>query len=129
MLVKDYMSNHAISIHQDSDYKSAFVIMDENNIHHLPVVNNSNEVVGIATYRELRLAARYLRESPVEISEVMHKPVLTVMATDTLLNAAKLMTDNKFGCLPILDENNRVAGMLTDTDLFRALLDLLVGHK
>lgn len=128
MLVKDYMSDHAITIREDSDYKSAFNIMEENGIHHLPVINGKEDVVGIITYRELQIAARCYLEAPVEVSEVMHKPVLTAMANDTLSNAVKLMTDNRFGCLPIVDEKGHVAGMLTFTDLFRALGELLSRH-
>lgn len=128
MLVKNYMTQHAITIAEDSDYKQAFELMKEHQFHHLPVVNSAGEVVGIATYRDLQLAARCHLDTPTELREVMHTPVLTAMATDTLQNATKLMTDNKLGCLPIVDEEGHVTGMLTDTDLFRALSDLLSRH-
>ena len=127
MLIKDHMSITPVTIRDDSDYKSAFAIMEENNIHHLPVVNGEEEVVGVVSLRDLQLAARRFVESPVEISEVMHTPVLTAQSNDTLASAVKLMTENRFGCLPILDDNNHVMGMLTETDLFRVLSDHLAG--
>ena len=127
MLIKDHMSISPVTIQEDADYKSAFEVMEQNNFHHLPVVNSEKEVVGVVSLRDLQMAARRFVESPVEISEVMHTPVLTARSGDTLSIAVEMMADNRFGCLPILDDNNRVMGMLTETDLFRVLSGLLAG--
>ncbi|MEN8711201.1 MAG: CBS domain-containing protein [Arenicellales bacterium] len=127
MLIKDHMSISPVTILEDADYKSAFEVMEQNNFHHLPVVNGEKEVVGVVSLRDLQMAARRFVESPVEISEVMHTPVLTARSGDTLSNAVEMMADNRFGCLPILDDNNQVMGMLTETDLFRVLSDHLAG--
>lgn len=127
MLIKDHMSISPVTILEDADYKTAFEVMEQNNFHHLPVVNGEKEVVGVVSLRDLQMAARRFVESPVEISEVMHTPVLTARSGDTLSNAVEMMADNRFGCLPILDDNNHVMGMLTETDLFRVLSDHLAG--
>ena len=125
MLIKDYMSPSVVTISDNSDYKSAFAVMDKHGIHHLPVVNSSDEVVGILAQRDLKTAANCFKEAPVEIGDVMLKHVLTVQLSDTLSNAAEMMIEHKIGCLPVLDENKQLAGMLTETDLFHALRDLL----
>jgi CBS domain-containing protein len=127
MLIKDHMSISPVTIQEDADYKSAFEVMEQINFHHLPVVNGEKEVVGVVSLRDLQMAARRFVESPVEISEVMHTPVLTARSGDTLSNAVEMMADNRFGCLPILDDNNHVMGMLTETDLFRVLSNHLAG--
>ena len=127
MLINDHMSISPVTIREDADYKSAFVVMDENDCHHLPVVNAENEVVGVVSLRDLQMAARCFFESPHEISEVMHTPVLTARSGDTLSNAVEMMADNRFGCLQILDDSNHVMGMLTETDLFRVLSHHLAG--
>ena len=127
MLIKDHMSISPVTIQEDADYKSAFEVMEQNNFHHLPVVNGEKEVVGVVSLRDLQMAARRFVESPVEISEVMHTPVLTARSGDTLSSAVEMMADNRFGCLPILDDNNHVMGMLTETDLFRVLSNHLAG--
>lgn len=125
MLVKDYMSKAPITVREEDNYALAFEIMENRNIHHLPVVDNDNLVVGIVTRRALQLAARYFKEAPVEISEVMHKPVFTTAPDAPLASAVKQMIDNRIGCLPVMGDDKHVAGMLTDTDLFRALTDKL----
>ena len=125
MLVSDYMSQSPVTVRSDSDYDVAFEIMDKKGMHHLPVVDNNSEVVGIIARRDLQLAARHFREAPVEVAEVMHTPVYTIASTATISSAAKQMMENHIGGLPVMDDGKHVVGILTETDLFRALTDLL----
>jgi CBS domain-containing protein len=125
MLVNDYMSKSPVTVRDDVIYHDAFRILEDTEMHHLPVVNSNSEVVGILARRDLQLAARFYRESPVEVSEIMHTPVLTTPSDVSLSSAARLMMEQRIGCLPVLDKNNHLEGMLTETDLFRALRDLL----
>jgi CBS domain-containing protein len=123
MLVKNYMTKTPVTIRQDADYGTAFDIMEAKNLHHLPVVDAAEAVVGILTRRDLQLAARHFQEAPVEVVEVMHTPVFTTTADTPLVKAAAIMMENRIGCLPVLDDRKQVVGMVTETDLFRALID------
>jgi len=125
MLVSDYMSSAPVTVHKDDNYDIAFEIMEKKNMHHLPVVDGENKVVGIVTRRDLQLAARVFKEAPTEISDVMHTPVFTTTANAKLSSAVKLMHENRIGCLPVIGEDKHVMGMVTETDLFRALTNLL----
>jgi CBS domain-containing protein len=125
MTIKDYMTVSPVTVNESLEYKSAFSVMRKHEIHHLPVVNNPGELVGIVALRDLSMAARCFKEAPVEISEVMLKPVLTVRMDDSLSSAADLMIEHRIGCLPVLDNQEQLVGMLTETDLFHALRDLL----
>jgi len=125
MLVSDYMSNSPVTISRDADYNTAFEIMETRDLHHLPVVDTAGQVVGILARRDLQLAARHFHEAPVEVAEVMHTPVVSVSPTAGLATAAKRMADHRIGCLPVVDRKKQVVGMLTETDLFRALADSL----
>ncbi|MGA8261208.1 MAG: CBS domain-containing protein [Arenicellales bacterium] len=124
MKVNRYMSESPMTIRSDADYRQGFDIMHDRNLHHLPVVDKEDKVVGVLTQRDLQLAARHYLEAEVEVSEVMHTPVVTVGPDDLLVSAARLMTANRIGGLPVVKEG-RVVGVLTETDLFRALIDLL----
>ena len=123
MLVKNYMTKTPVTIRQDADYGTAFDIMETKNLHHLPVVDAAEAVVGILTRRDLQLAARHFQEAPVEVVEVMHTPVFTTTPDAPLVKAAATMMENRIGCLPVLDDRKQVVGMVTETDLFRALID------
>ena len=125
MLVNHYMTASPVTISMSEDYSTAFDIMQTRDLHHLPVVNDNGDVVGIVTRRDLQLGARFFHEAPTEISEVMHAPVVTIAADANLAAAAERMVAERIGCLPVVDGNHKLTGMLTETDLFRALQDLL----
>ena len=125
MQVRDYMSPSPVTIREDVDYGEAFEILEKRDLHHLPVVNADDVVVGIVARRDLQLAARYFHEAPVEVGEVMHTPVVTI-ASDTDLSAAvERMMDDHIGCLPVADDGRHLVGIITETDLLRALRLLL----
>ena len=125
MRVSNYMSHAPITIRDDMDYWKAFGIMKEKNLHHIPVVNERSAVVGILTRNDMKIAAMHFREVTVEVSEVMHSPVVTISPDDLLSEAAKQMIDNRIGGLPVLDTDGKLVGILTETDLHRALIDQL----
>lgn len=124
MKVSDYMSNSPVTIRTEIDYREAFEIMYESNLHHLPVVDADGKVVGIVTQRDLQIGARHFPEARVEVTRVMHTPVVTVAPDDALESAARQMMSGRIGGLPVVDQG-RVVGVVTETDLFRALTDVL----
>jgi len=125
MQVESYMSHAPITLRNDTDYWKASEIMREKDLHHIPVVNENDKIVGILTRRDLRIAAMHFGEAHVEVSEVMHSPVVTIAPDEPLAEAAQQMVDNRFGGLPVLDDNDQIVGILTETDLLRALIDQL----
>jgi acetoin utilization protein AcuB len=129
MHVRDYMTPAPITIDSGADYQQAFGVMEQHGLHHLPVVTEGNRVVGILARRDLQLAARHFHAAPVEVGEVMHTPVSTI-APDADLGAAveRMMTD-RIGCLPVSEDGgSHLVGIITETDLMRALRDLLAEH-
>jgi len=129
MQVRDYMSPSPVTIRQDVDYGEAFGIMESRDLHHLPVMNADNEVVGIVARRHLQLAARYFHEAPVEVAEVMHTPVVTIASDADLSVAVERMMDDHIGCLPVADDGRHLVGIITETDLLRALQVLLAKRE
>ena len=125
MQVDSYMSRAPITISGDTDYWKASEIMQEKNLHHIPVVNENEKVVGILTRRDLNIAAMHFGEAHVEVSQVMHSPVSTITLGEPLAEAARQMVEHRFGGLPVLDADGQIVGILTETDLLRALIDRL----
>jgi CBS domain-containing protein len=128
MQVRDYMSPSPITIREDADYGEAFGIMEQRDLHHLPVVNKGDEVVGIVARRDLQLAARYFHEAPVEVGEVMHTPVVTIASDADLSVAVERMMEDRIGCLPVAEDGKHLVGIITETDLLRAL-GLLLAER
>ena len=125
MLVESYMTYAPITIPDDTDYWKASEIMQEKDLHHIPVVDEADKIVGILTLRDLKIAGMHFGEANVEVSEVMHSPVVTVAADEPLADAAKRMVENRIGGLPVLGVDGQIVGILTETDLHRALIDQL----
>ena len=125
MRVENYMSIVPTTIRDDTVYWKAFNIMQEKDLHHIPVVNEKNALVGLIARRDLQIAAMHFKEVPVEVFEVMHSPVVTISPGELLSEAAKKMIDERIGGLPVLDTDGQIVGILTETDLLRALIDQL----
>jgi CBS domain-containing protein len=127
MRVRDYMSPTPVTIEAGADYQEAFEILEQRDLHHLPVVTDGR-CVGILARRDLQLAARYFHEAPVEVGEVMHTPVTTIAPDADLAAAVERMMTDHIGCLPVSDDGSHLVGIITETDLLRALGDLLAAR-
>lgn len=125
LTVRDRMSTPALIVAPDSDYQIALNVMQEHRLHHLPVVDAEGHLVGILAERDLLLAASHYLQTHVEVSEVMHRKVITVSPDTTLAEAATLMVRNAIGGLPVMDADQQVIGIITETDIFKAFVAVL----
>ncbi len=125
MLVRNHMSKPAVTIASDADYKAALKLMQENALHHLPVVDAEGNLVGMAAERDLLLAASHYLHSAVEIGDIMHRGVVTVPPEMPVSEAASLMIDKRIGGLPVVDKGEGLIGIITETDIFKALVKSL----
>ena len=129
MKVNDYMSRPAFTLRSDADYKEGLLLMQEHRLHHVPVLDASDKLTGIVAERDLLLAAiRYLQSS-IEVGEVMHRDVVTATTDMPLTEAAALMRSRSIGGLPVVDGNGRVVGVITESDIFKAFVELLQQGK
>ncbi len=103
-----------ITIKVDGTVADALSLMQENKIGGIPVVNDENELIGIVTNRDLRFENDMRRL----VSEVMTKDTLiTTTHKSNLAEAAKALQMHKIEKLPIVDENNKLIGLITYKDI------------
>lgn len=124
MLVRDRMSAHPVTIRSDADYKSALKLMAEHDLHHVPVLDGHRKLVGIVAERDLLLAASQHLASTIEVGEVMHRDVATATRDMPIAEAATLMVDRRIGGLPVVDAEQQVIGVITETDILRAFVEI-----
>lgn len=134
MLIKDYMTKHPLMVEPTMSIVEAQRLMGENNIRHIPVTGKGKRLLGLLTRQALLLhpaklgslnvweISRFL--SKLTVGEVMVKDVITVGKDATLEDAARIMVENKIGCLPVLDEGI-VVGIITEIDLLAQLMDIM----
>jgi acetoin utilization protein AcuB len=118
------MSAHPVTIRSDADYKTALKLMEEHRLHHVPVLDPGRKLVGIVAERDLLLAATRHLQSAVEVAEVMHRNVTTATLDMPIAEAATLMVDNRIGGLPVVDADEHVIGVITESDVFRAFVEM-----
>jgi acetoin utilization protein AcuB len=134
MQIKDYMHTTLITITPDELVSTAHQRMRGNNLRHLPVVTEADKLVGVITDRDIRQASAsddphlaayeltYLLEK-LTVKEVMTRQVVTVQRQTPVVEAARLLLEKKFGCLPVVDDHHLLVGIITVTDLLRAYVE------
>jgi len=139
MLVGERMSKPAISIPQDMPINDALNMMKRERIRRMPVVSEG-KLVGIVSDKDLLNASpspatslsvwemNYLL-SKITVKDVMTRKVLTVHIDTPIEEAARVMADNKIGGMPVVDSENHVVGIITETDLFKIFLELMGARE
>jgi acetoin utilization protein AcuB len=125
MIVRKHMSAPAITVSHDTDYKTAIGLMQKHRIRRLPVLDERGALAGIVAERDLLVAADHYLNSPVDVGQVMTRQVVTVGDGTPVVDAATVMIERKIGGLPVIDDSGNVLGIITETDLFKALASLL----
>jgi acetoin utilization protein AcuB len=140
MKVKDVMTKHPITIDAAAPVGTALEVMRTRHIRHLPVLDDTEMLIGIVTDRDLRHAAlapaldeylsagalrrgRQLSETleNLRVKDVMTWAVVTTGPEAPLTYAAFIMFESRVGSLPVL-EQGRLVGILTERDVLKALL-------
>lgn len=123
MLVTEYMSPHVVTAQPQTEFHLAHELMRHRNIHHLPVLENGR-IVGIVAERDLLLAAAHFGSAHVPLSEIMHSPVECVSVRATLMSAARKLVVKRIGSLPVVDGRRQLVGIITETDIFKAMAEM-----
>ena len=106
-----------ITIGKDAKVSDANYIMKEFKIGGIPVVDNDKHLIGIVTNRDLR----FERNPERPIAEVMTKEnIITTNQTTDLEMAASILQRHKIEKLPVIDESNRLVGLITYKDITKA---------
>ena len=141
--VKAWMSGDPVALGPEASALEALDLMVERGIRHLPVVDGESRVVGVLSLDDLRAALpvgvnlRAPLSAPERelardwcVGEVMTHAPETVTADTPLAEAADRMADRRIGCLPVVGDDGRLSGILSETDALRALATtLLTGRE
>ena len=138
MLIKERMSKPVISIPPEMPILDALKLMQREKIRRVPVIKDG-KMVGIVSDKDLLNAGpsdatslsvwemNYLM-SKIMVRDVMTREVRTIHEDTPIEEAARIMADNKIGGLPVM-RDGRVVGLITETDLFKILLELMGARE
>ncbi|HHV71835.1 MAG TPA: CBS domain-containing protein [Clostridia bacterium] len=135
MIVKMRMTPNPITVDKDVNILDALKLMQDNQIRRLPVMDNGR-LVGIVTDRDLREVSpspastlsifelNYLL-SKTKIKDIMTKNVITISPDALIEEAASLMREHTIGGLPVVDDNGKLVGIITETNIFDVFMEIM----
>lgn len=134
MYVRDRMSKDPISIEKNAPISELIALMREKGLKRVPVLDEE-KVVGIITDGDIEKVSptkattlsvfeiNYLLSKTL-VKDAMSKNVMTISPNDLIEEAAIEMRANRISALPVV-EDGRLVGIVTESDLFDALIDML----
>jgi acetoin utilization protein AcuB len=137
MFVSQSMTRKVITVSKDTSLLDAQALMQQYEIRHLPVVTGENLLVGIVSDRDIRSALPYhLVKGTAEaiehekfvhlkVADVMTAQPVTISPAHTLQDALLLIQKTQVGAFPVIDQENRLKGIISVRDLLRAFINVL----
>lgn len=145
MLARDIMTTNVLAVDEDDHAHHAVEIMADHNISGLPVVDVSENLVGIVTERDLllidqqkppvtktalyglwiqpsKMAEEDAKRRGVRVRDVMTRRVITFRPDDRVRDIARIMRDRDINRAPIV-ENGKIVGIISRGDIIRALAE------
>lgn len=139
MLIQNLMSSPVVTIEPGANMPKAHQLMEKHNIHSLPVIKK-DKLVGILTDRELKKASasdatslnvyelHYILQR-IKVAQIMISNPVTIHTDTTLAEAADTFLRQKVFALPVMNEKNQLVGIISPSDLSRALLALTAHDR
>lgn len=138
MFVGERMSHPVITVSPEMPVHEALAMFKKEHIRRAPITKNG-KMIGIVSERDLLNASpspatslsvwemNYLI-SKVTVKQVMSKKVQTIDVNTPIEEAARIMADQKIGGMPVM-RSGKIVGMITETDLFKILLELMGARE
>ena len=130
--VAEMMTTGAKTLTQDDSLADVQAVMDKFSCHHVPIVAQASELVGLVSQRDvLRITestlvkgSSHIDHETLKVAEFMTSDVFTVQPETSLRKAAIYIRTQRYGCLPVL-EGKTLVGIITDSDFVNIAIDLL----
>ena len=132
MLIKDWMATTILTVDANTSVMRATRTMKENNIRRLPVMSHG-KLIGVITDRDLKEASpsttsdidiheMYYLLSEMKVKDVMTDNCIALKQNDTLEKAALVMLKERISGIMILDDEEKLVGLLSETDILRGFI-------
>jgi predicted transcriptional regulator len=124
--VADVMTRKTVTLSPHHGLADAVSLMADRYFRHVVVVDTGGQVLGVISDRDiLRTLARTSNWQTKDVSQIMTRDPFTVKRETPLTVAVAKIVSKRINCLPVLDDEGKVCGILTSTDLLKAYQKLL----
>jgi CBS domain-containing membrane protein len=139
VLIKHIMSAPVVALFAEQTLPLADDIMRFKHLRHLPVIDDANRLVGLVSHRDILRAQistltglsedeRRARQDHIKVAQIMTRDVWTTGPEAFASNAGRLLLDHRFGCLPVVDNTERLIGIVTERDYLRFAVKAIEMH-
>jgi CBS domain-containing protein/anti-sigma regulatory factor (Ser/Thr protein kinase) len=118
--ISDVMVSDIKTVRPDMPMRDLLDILRRGRISGTPVIDQE-DLVGIVSIEDI-IRAMGKEDLSAPISQYMAREVLTVKAYESVIKAIETFSEHRFGRLPVVDENNKLVGIITKGDITRGLL-------
>jgi CBS-domain-containing membrane protein len=124
--VADVMTRKTVTLSPHHGFTEAVSLMADRHFRHIVVVDTGGKILGVISDRDiLRTLARTANWQTKDVSQIMTRDPFTVKRETPLVVAVAKIVSKRINCLPVLDDDGKVCGILTSTDLLKAYQKLL----
>lgn len=136
MFIREWMTRDIQTVTPDTPMMTAARLMKSHRVRRLPVVDDQDRLVGIVTDRDIKEASPskattldtrelYYLLSEIKVHEVMSRDPVALRPDDTLGQAIVIMGELRYSGLPVVDDDNKVVGVISYSDVFRVITGIL----
>lgn len=138
--VRDVMTQKVITVKRDEDIHEAARLLSENRISGMPVVNEEDHAIGVVSEADILSMAgmrrghtfkdilRHILGEPLperrtgdRVEDIMSSPAITIGPDADIREAARILDEKRIKRLPVVDEQNKITGIISRADIVRAI--------
>jgi acetoin utilization protein AcuB len=138
MFISKFMTQNVITLYRQTNVLEAWQLMQQYRIRHLPVLLADRTLIGMVSDRDIRSAmpssfdhrGKMKKRVDDELAGIMAQDIMTkdpisISLATTIQDALQLIEKARVGAFPVVDENLRLVGIVSDRDLLNAFIDVL----
>lgn len=133
--VAEIMTSDVVSLSSTASMYDLHQMMKTHNIRHIPIVDDTR-FAGVVTQKTVLAKVMYLldihgssclskEEKSINVMPLIDKDVVFASPDMPQIKAAEFFVNNRHGCLPVIDSQDRLLGIVTSSDFVRLALKLL----
>lgn len=124
--VADVMTHKTVTLSPHHGFAEAVSLMADRHFRHIVVADTGGQILGVISDRDiLRTLARTSNWQVKDVGQIMTRDPITVKPKTPLSVAVAKIVAKRINCLPVLDDEGKVCGILTSTDLLKSYQKLL----
>lgn len=127
--VDEFMTPDPYTLSERDTLDDARKVMTDRHIRHIPIIDDDRRLLGIVSQRDVLAAShpdasRGQGDGEIPLGDIMIRDVSSVSETDSVRQAAMFLQSHKYGCLPVVSDEQLI-GIITDSDFIAIAINLL----